>query len=408
MKRIRPICVFSEGISYCHIVRPLVVASWLRDLSIPIVVACNQRSQGLFAAAGFRTVRIVTADAGPIYRRLARGKWLYEFDDLLTYFRDDERLIASLDPQLIVADFRFSLLQLAKKHGIPAVGITSASCHPAFPLDGSTPDPFAKPAFVPCPVFDALQKTWLGNIARRRVVSAISENLQRASEASGVEVLDSFFEYASQGDVCLLSDHPRVMPLPALRPGDLYAGALIWDREDPLPEALPAVERNGSTIYISVGTQEALPTDFLGSLIRPLVDRGFQVIVSKGHRSFEIGIQHPLLTVVDFINESRLLPKVDLFVNAGSAMSVYHGLYFGIPMICLPIQADQHYHAEAVAREGVGVYFRPSRLKVGDVVDAAAALMANSSVRGRCASLAKDVQTFRPKDTVLTRVGKLV
>ena len=135
----RPILLVSEGISYCHVVRPLIIGRWLKQLNQPILVACPRQHQALFANEGLRTMPIETADPRAIYGRLAKGKTLYTANELLEYFEQDEQLLRVVDPRLIVADFRFTMLQLAADMGIPSVGITSASCHPHFPLDGTTP-----------------------------------------------------------------------------------------------------------------------------------------------------------------------------------------------------------------------------------------------------------------------------
>ena len=231
-----PILLVSEGISYCHVVRPLIIGRWLKELDLPILVACPKGHQQVFADEGFATTPIETADPVKIYSRLAKGKTLYEANELLEYFEQDQQLISQVSPRMIVADFRFTIQQLATQAGIPLVGITSASCHPNFPLDGTTPNPFVKPAFLPAEFIDALQKTFIGAVTRKLLVKQLSAPYRQASSKYGMPVLPTFFDYASQGDLCLLSDHPEIMPVSQLRPQDIYTGALIWERDDPLPE----------------------------------------------------------------------------------------------------------------------------------------------------------------------------
>lgn len=371
VKRRKKCLVFSEGISYCHVVRPLVIAGWLRELPLSMTVACTARHRQLFEDAGFETLEIQTADPQKIYQRLAHGGTLYTKEELLEYYRQDDRLLNEISPDLVLSDFRFTLQQLAKAKRIPSIGITSASCHPNFEMPKTTPNAFLKPSFVPPRWFDAIQRTPLGALAQRAIVRKLSQPYQQASKAYGLPVLESFFEYASQGDLCLLSDHPDVMPLRTLRPQDMYLGPIIWEREESLPEGIVRLleEQDGPLIYITVGTQDSMKLDFLDPLLQQLTARGYRVVLSKGRREFDVQHQHDELCVVDFVNESKLLPHVDVYLCHGSALSVYNGIYHGVPMIAIPAQPDQHFHADAVVRLGLGQCVRPAELRADELLE---------------------------------------
>jgi UDP:flavonoid glycosyltransferase YjiC (YdhE family) len=403
-----PILLFSEGISYCHVVRPLIIGRWLKELDQPILVACPRAHQQVFESEGYQTVPIETADPVAIYSRLAKGKTLYTANELLEYFTQDEQLIKDVSPRLIVADFRFPLLQLAKRAGIPSVGITSASCHPNFPLDGTTPNPFVRPSFIPPEFIDAIQKTFIGAVTRKLLVSDLSRPYRKASAKYGLPQLPTFFDYASQGDLCLLSDHPEIMPISQLRPQDFYTGALIWKRDDPLPAELDQLPADRNKVYITVGTQESMTLEFLDELLTRLLDEGHVVILSKGKRQFEIPVRNPRLFVFDFLNETKLLPLVDLYIYHGSAMSTYHGLYFGVPMISIPVQADQHFHSEALMRNGVGTLFRPVRLRISDVVATAQRQLEDSAVKEASKQIQTKLRSFSRREEILQRIGQLI
>lgn len=403
----QPILLVSEGISFCHIARPLIIGRWLKELHVPIIAACTERSRPFFVAEGFETVTIEVADPTRIYQRLARGSYIYEADDFFHYYQRDTRLLQAINPALVVADFRFTMLHLAKQHNIRSVGITSASCHPHFPLDGTTPNPFI-PKLVPPFLLDVLQKTPVGRMARRLVLKDISRPYQVASSRTGLAPLGSFFDYASQGDLCLLCDHPEVMPLPHLRPQDLYTGALVWSLDDALPQALHRLDTSRKTVYITVGTQESLHTGFLTALLPALLAQGLNVIVSKGHRQFDLGLQHEHLFVFDFINESKLFPLIDLYIYHGSAMSTYQGLYFGVPMLAIPSQADQHYHAEAIVRLGTGRLIRPVELRIKTLLQLAIALLEDHNVQQHCQHVQRKLQSYSGKATFLERLREML
>ena len=335
---------------------------------------------------------------------------MYETEDLLNYFKQDEAIIEQFKPCLIVSEFRFTALQLAKKLGIPSVGMTDATCHPHFEINGTVPDPLAKPNFLPLWFFDFIaQKTPLGKQMNRQIVQKISTSLREASATYGLEVLPTFFDYASQGDICLLCDHPDLIPIHPLRSGDIYTGALLWENPDSLPPELTKLNSNYKTVYISLGTQESLPTNFLDNYVEELLKKKLQVIISRGKRSFNLDIQqNDTLYLFDFLNDSKVLPLVDTMIYPGGAMTTYQALSCGVPLIALPAHANQHFYSEALAHNQLGCFFRPSRLKIDALVEKTFHLLNNSITRAAIKKFQQKIGSFNPRDAILKQIEDLL
>ncbi|VEP14446.1 conserved hypothetical protein [Hyella patelloides LEGE 07179] len=405
----QPLLIFSEGISYAHIARSLIFARWLKQLDYSILVACPDSSSSLFQAEEFETISLKIAEPKAIYQRLRQGKMMYETKDLVQYFEQDDSLLKRIQPQLVISEFRFTALQLAKKYGIPSVGLTEATCHVNFVPDKTVPDPFAKPSFAPLWLLDFIaQKTVIGELINKQTIKNISISLREASVAYGLEPLPTFFDYASQGDICLICDHPDLVPIKSLRPGDIYTGAMLWERHEPLPLELSQLDTDKKTVYICPGTQESLPTDFLVSYIQKLLEQNLQVIVSRGKRNFDLTIDNKNLFIFDFINENKLLYQVDVMVYPGGAMSTYQALSCGVPLIPLPAHANQHFYAEALARNQLGYFFRPSRLKIDALVKKTLHLLNDSITKAATKKFQQKLDSFEAKETILKRIEKLL
>lgn len=403
------ILLFSEGVSYGHIIRSLIIAKWLTSLNYQIIIACTKASSSLFINEGFKTVTIEIADPPAIYQRLRQGGMMYETADLIKYFEQDDYLIKSIQPVLIVSEFRFTALQLAKKYSIPSVGLTDATCHPNFVPDKTVPDSFAKPRFIPLSILDFIsQRTTIGEQINKKTIKNISVSLREASIAYGLEPLPTFFDYASQGDICLLCDHPDLIPIKPLRPGDIYTGAMLWERSEPLPPELNNLDTNKKTVYICPGTQESLSTYFLISYIQKLLEQNLQVIVSRGKRNFELNIDNPNLFVFDFINENKLLSQVDLMVYPGGAMSTYQALSCGVPLIALPAHANQHFYAENIAKNGLGCFFRPSRLRIDTLIKATKEFLDSRETQTKMKKFQQKLVTYNPEKNILRHIKDLI
>ena len=404
----RPILLFSEAISYCHIVRPLIIARWIRSLDHPVVVACPPHAASLFRSEGCEVVHIETADPSELYRRMAQGSFLYSENDLLDYYRKDEQLLSQVRPQLVISDFRFTILHLSKVKNIPGVSLTSASCHPYFQLSRTTPNPFIKPAWLGPAIFDFLHNTWVGELIKRRVARSISANYASASRRLGLQPVGSFFDYASQGELCLLCDHPDVMPLPRLRPQDQYTGMLVWYRDEPLPPEIRNLDESTRKIYISIGTQDALDIPFLKPLAERLSEEGYTIIISKGKRQVTIPVRGKNVYVVDFVNESKLLPMIDLYIYHGSAMSTYQGLAAGKPMIAIPAQADQHFHAESLVRLGVGAIVRPVELNVEKMIAMVGTMLRDERLLQRANDISQELLKYDQRTEIVRKIANLI
>ena len=409
LKTARPLLIFSEGISYGHIARSLIFANWLKQLNYPILVACTNTSSSLFRAEGFETINIEIANPKKIYQRLCKGTPMYTKEELLKYFEQDDYLIKQIEPRMVISEFRFTALQLAKKSGIPSVGLTDATCHPNFVPDKTVPDPFVKPHFIPLWLLDFIaQKTIFGAVIDRQVTNKISTSLREASLEYGLEQLDTFFDYASQGDICLICDHPDLIPINPLRSGDIYTGAMLWERHEPLPSELSRLNVDRKTVYVCPGTQESLPIDFLILYIQKLLSHNVQVIVSRGKRDFELKIDHHSLFVFDFVNESKLLSQVDIMVYPGGAMSTYQALSCGVPLIVLPAHANQHFYGEAIVKNNLGYLFRPSRLKINRLIEVTLKILDNNSIYERVFHFKQKISSFNNRPKILNRIKDML
>jgi UDP:flavonoid glycosyltransferase YjiC (YdhE family) len=402
------ILFFCEGISFGHIARSVIIAQWLRELNLPLVVACTSTSARNFSAIGLDTVTIDVADPKAVYQRLREGNQMYEKEDLLKYFEQDDSLIRRIRPKLIVSEFRFTALQLANRYQIPSVGVTEATCHPNFAPYGTVPDPFAKPGFVPLWLLDFVaQRTWLGEVITNKNVTRLSRSLQQASVDYGLKPLPTFFHYASQGDLCLVCDHPELIPVSPLRPTDVYTGALRRLDPEPLPASLSGLDQKRKKIYIALGTQESLGTDFVEPYIRRLRSRGMQVVISRGGRTFDLSPSSDNVFVLDFVNESKLLPLIDLIVYPGGVMTTYQALSCAVPSIVLPAHANQHFYAEAIQQNNLGRCFRPSRLKLGELERATLDLLDNPTVAAATRTFQRKLQGFDRREAIVRRIQSL-
>lgn len=375
------VLLFCEGISHGHLARALVMSQWLQNSSLQLRVVCPAKHASLFHQYRLATLPLSVADPALIYHRLRQGKAMYTREELIAYYREDKELLDEHQPDLVISEFRFTALQLAQQRSIPSVGMTDATCHPHLKILDRLPDPVAKPRFVPLPWLRALSNGPVGRVLEGQFLQQAVAPFQQASQAVGLPTLESFFAYTSQGDLCLLCDDPRLIPIQALRPQDRYTGALLWQRTEPLPEKIIQLQPHIPTVYVALGTQPSLSTNFLPSYVQALLDRGAQVVVSKGNREVAINVRHSRLQVYDFINEGKLMPYIDVIVYPGGAMTTYQALTGQTALLVLPAHGNQHLYAQYIAHQGFGQFLLPSRTTTAKLVARTYQLLEDSALK---------------------------
>jgi MGT family glycosyltransferase len=205
-------------------------------------------------------------------------------------------------------------------------------------------------------------------------------------------------------------DYPRARPL-----------AATWHRLDcsvrrtesgwDVPE--PLAGRPGSLVYLSLGSLGSADVELLQRLVDILAEMPYRVVVSKGP-------QHELLRLADnmigeeFLPQTSVLPRVDLVITHGGNNTTTECLYFGKPMVVLPLFWDQHDNAQRVDELGLGRRLSAYDCTADELSDAIGGLLADGGLRERLSAISARVQaspgTEKAADLIerLARTGRPV
>ena len=109
------------------------------------------------------------------------------------------------------------------------------------------------------------------------------------------------------------------------------------------------------TVYASLGTVFNKTSGILEAIIAALGDEPVNVVVAIGRDQDPVrfGPQPPHVHLEPSVAQTLLLPHCDLFITHGGFNSVKEALSVGVPMVVVPITADQPYSAGRCAALGV-------------------------------------------------------
>jgi len=200
----------------------------------------------------------------------------------------------------------------------------------------------------------------------------------------------------------------------------------IFDRSGPedLPTWVYRLPRR-PTVHATVGTTFTFATDVLEDIIRSLADDPLNLIITTGYNKNlrHLGQLPSNVHIEAYIPHTLLLPHCDVVITHGGAATTISSLFFGLPLVVIPLSNDQPFHAMRCAALGVGCvikrsgHFEPylfdrcySGLSPKSIRDAVKEVLYNPSYRQSALQLREEMMALPGIETgvqILTRLAGL-
>jgi MGT family glycosyltransferase len=116
----------------------------------------------------------------------------------------------------------------------------------------------------------------------------------------------------------------------------------------------------GPVVYISLGTLHLGSTDFFRHCFAAFADMPAQFVLSVGKQTDiqALGKIPANFVVRPSVPQLDVLQRAAVFITHGGMNSVLEGLYYGVPLILIPQQAEQLMIGLYVAAQGAGLLLR--------------------------------------------------
>lgn len=149
------------------------------------------------------------------------------------------------------------------------------------------------------------------------------------------------------------------VPIPPTTHIFRYAGFSRSGKED-LPLWLPELEKR-PTVYATLGTFDNHRTDILTAILEGLRDEPVNLILTVGRNRDprEFGDQPSNVYIERYIPHNLVLPYCDLVLCHGGSGTVMDALSLGLPMLLIPIAADQPDNAQRCREVGAARVIEP-------------------------------------------------
>jgi len=159
-----------------------------------------------------------------------------------------------------------------------------------------------------------------------------------------------------------------------------FVGPSIRERDEAID--FPLNELDGKkVIYISLGTINTKFIDFYKKCMNALGGSDWKVVMSVGTKTdinaFEKIPDNFILR--NYVPQLEILKKADVFISHGGLNSVTESLYYGVPVIAIPMVNDQHLVTRQLIATGAGFGLKMEDITETDIKDSVEKVLSDRS-----------------------------
>ena len=216
--------------------------------------------------------------------------------------------------------------------------------------------------------------------------------------------------------------------LPAGAPLEILSRRLVLspfppgfrDPADPLPPAArsfrpedvpPASPANGRPlVYVTLGTIFNTESgDLLARVVEGVRELPLDVVATVGRTldPAELGPQPANVRVERFVPQAELLPRCAVAVTHAGSGSVAGAIAHGVPLVCIPLGADQPFNAARCVAVGAGVALDALALTPDGAAAAVREVLGEARFRGAAERLAAELAAQPPAAEAVAWIEEL-
>ncbi|CAG2164923.1 unnamed protein product [Oppiella nova] len=315
-------------------------------------------------------------------------------------------IIADVKPDVIISDHFLTLPSIVTS-GIPWIFSWSNSPHS---LDYGYEDKRLPPSFLGLPTNT---ETEVKEKYRQQLNEGKGDKWYTYRDqliASGCPELKDFLIWTPSPFANLYMtpkelDYTDIRPLPYNFYGfDCFKRSGNEDTFE-IPESLK--NRSGKLIYFSLGSMGSGNVELMKRLVAILSKSKHRFIVSKGvkHNEYELADN---MWGERSVPQVKVLPIVDLMITHGGNNSVTETMYFGKPMIVLPIFLDQYDNAQRIHEKGFGIRLNPYECSENELLDSIERLLNDKILAQKLAKVSQRIQSEKNIEKLVKIVEDLV
>lgn len=173
-----------------------------------------------------------------------------------------------------------------------------------------------------------------------------------------------------------------------------FIGPTLRDHDDNLDFPLEWLDSD-KILYISLGTINTRFVDFYKTCIEALGESDWNVVMSIGTKSAieEIGEIPDNFIVRNTVPQLEILKRTSIFISHGGMNSVMESLFYGVPVIAIPMVNDQHLVARQLTASGAGFALRMEDINPVLILESIQRVLNDPTYREACKRISESFHT---------------
>jgi len=162
-------------------------------------------------------------------------------------------------------------------------------------------------------------------------------------------------------------------------------------------------------VVVTMGTIMPGRTGAVAAILDGLETLDIDIVATVGHDidPAALGPRRPTTRVARYIPMTSLLAGASLLVFHGGSGTMLAGLAAGVPLVVLPVAADQPENADRCRDAGVARVLTPGERRAGDVLEAAAAVLGDPAYAAAAARVRDEIAAMPEPAEVLRQLEAL-
>jgi len=173
----------------------------------------------------------------------------------------------------------------------------------------------------------------------------------------------------------------------------IFVGPSIAPRQD--VETLPLKSSpSNKLIFISMGTVFNQQPELYTTCFKAFQESQATVVLSVGKQTDIRQLKDipPNFIVRNYVPQLEILQQADVFITHGGMNSSSEGLYFGVPLVVIPVMGDQPIVANRIEELGAGLQLNRQELDAITLRNTTEQVLSNSSFKERSLEIGKSLR----------------
>lgn len=397
-RRIR-ILFFAEAVTLAHVARPVTLAGALDSQQFEVHLAHHPRYRELLGELAFTEHEIHSISPQQFMQALAVGDPVYDLETLNGYVEEDLKLIAEVQPDIIVGDFRLSLAVSAERAGVTYVALSNAYWSPYTRQDYTVPElPLTK-------MLGTTLGQWVFSLGRPIAFALHCLPMHRLRRRYGLPSLGfNLRRVYTHADHTLYADIPELYSMQELPSHHRCIGPVVWSPSDHLPRWWQNLPRHLPIVYVTLGSSGN--ASMLPGLIAALGELEVTALVSTAGAPMPEASPGNVY-LAPYLPGEDAVKMASLVICNGGSPTTHQALTRGVPVIGVSNNLDQYLNMAAIVKAGAGLGLRSGTCDSQKLVEAINRVLSEASFAEAARTLCLRLAEYHSRDRFTETINEI-